>query len=96
MKASGNGRPEQCAANLLKIIRGEIPFDRLKGIEAAIIDNPMQQASTSLEADAEWVIKTYEPRVDINEINVKALLETGSAEPQHRIVADIIVKKEEV
>lgn len=96
MRAIGNGRPEQCTANLLKITRGEVPFDRLKGVNSSIVDNPTQQASISLEADAEWVIETYEPRVNINEISVSALLETGSVEPAHSINADILVKKEGV
>jgi len=96
MRASGNCRPEQCAANLLKLTRGEVPFDRLKGIGSSVIDNPTQEASISLEADAEWVIETYEPRVNINQINVRALLEAGSVEPAHMIDADIIVKKEGV
>ena len=40
MRASGNGRPEQCAANLLKITRGEVPYDRLKGLGTSAIDGP--------------------------------------------------------
>ena len=36
MLASNNGDPRQCAANLLKLTRGENPYDRIKGIDAAI------------------------------------------------------------
>ena len=28
MRASGNGSPEVCAANLLRIVRGEVAYDR--------------------------------------------------------------------
>ena len=31
MKASGNGAPEICVQNLLKTIRGEVPYERIKG-----------------------------------------------------------------
>ena len=30
MKASGNGAPEICVQNLLKTIRGEVPYERIK------------------------------------------------------------------
>lgn len=40
MLASNNGDPRQCAANLLKLTRGENPYDRIKGIDAAITDAP--------------------------------------------------------
>ena len=32
MKASGNGAPEICVQNLLKTIRGEVPYERIKGL----------------------------------------------------------------
>ena len=63
MKAQGNGRPETCAFNLLRIIRGEIPFDRVRGRNGALIDNP--SVSDEAQADANWVLSTYEPRVEI-------------------------------
>ena len=43
MKAYGNGAPEQCAANLLATARGEVPFDRVRGIDAANIDAPVSR-----------------------------------------------------
>lgn len=62
MKANGNGRPEVCASNLLKITRGEVAYDRIRGRDGAIIDQP--NATDEAAADAEWVLETYEPRVD--------------------------------
>ena len=33
MKASGNGTPQTCVQNLLKTTRGEVPYERIKGID---------------------------------------------------------------
>lgn len=73
MKASGNSAPELCALNLLRTVRGEVPFDRLKGIDAKNIDRPMGLATPDIEADAIWLISTYEPRVNAEEIAIQAL-----------------------
>lgn len=67
MKAHGNGRPETCASNLLRIVRGEIPFDRVRGRDSALVDQP--NVTDEAIADAEWVLETYEPRVEIESIN---------------------------
>lgn len=66
MKAHGNGNLETCAFNLLRIVRGEIPYDRVRGRDGALIDQP--NATDEAMADAEWVLRTYEPRVDVEEI----------------------------
>lgn len=73
MKASGNSAPELCALNLLRTVRGEVPFDRLKGIDAKNIDRPMGLATPDIEADAIWLISTYEPRVNPDEVALQAL-----------------------
>ena len=31
MRASGNGSPDVCAANLLLTFRNEVPYERIKG-----------------------------------------------------------------
>lgn len=69
MLASNNGDPRQCAANLLKLTRGENPYDRIKGIDAAITDAPSASARYDAIAEAEWVLDTYEPRVEVEGIN---------------------------
>ena len=38
MKASGNGTPQTCVQNLLKTTRGEVPYERIKGIDRSLID----------------------------------------------------------
>jgi len=66
MKAHGNGNPEVCASNLLRIVRGEVPFDRVRGRDGALVDQP--NATEEAIADAEWLLETYEPRVNIESI----------------------------
>lgn len=62
MKASGNGDPGTCAENLLRIVRGEIPFDRVRGRDGSLVDQPF--SSDEALDDAEWVLDQYEPRVE--------------------------------
>ncbi|MCM1150269.1 MAG: early E1A protein [Butyricicoccus sp.] len=68
MKAHGNGKPETCASNLLRIVRGEVPYDRVRGRDGALIDQP--NATDEAVADAEWVLETFEPRVTVNDIQI--------------------------
>lgn len=63
MKANGNGTPETCASNLLRIVRGEVPYDRVRGRDASLIDQP--NATKKALADARWLLEKYEPRVEI-------------------------------
>ena len=73
MKASGNGEPMQCVANLLRITRGECPYDRIKGIDPTLIDQPTEIVAPLMQAEAKWLIKTYEPRVNADDININAI-----------------------
>lgn len=66
MKASGNGSPEVCAANLLRIVRGEVAYDRVRGVDGTLIDKP--NTTDEAVADAEWVLETFEPRVEPDSI----------------------------
>lgn len=70
MKASGNGTPDVCTGNLLKTFRGEIPYERVKGLDPRLIDRPLSAAEAEIQQDAEWLIETYEPRVSVNGIHV--------------------------
>lgn len=69
MKAQGNSLPEVCASNLLRLSRGEIPFDRLRGRNTALIDRP--NATAEAEQDIEWLLENYEPRVNAAEIAMR-------------------------
>lgn len=70
MKAHGNGTPETCASNLLRIVRGEVPFDRVRGRDGSLVDQP--NATEEATADAEWLLETYEPRVTVEEAETVA------------------------
>ena len=70
MKAHGNGTPETCASNLLRIVRGEVPYDRVRGRDGALIDQP--NATDEAAADIEWLMENYEPRVTVESVEENA------------------------
>lgn len=70
MKSIGNSQPNECANNLLRMVRGEVPFERIKGLDRRLVDKPLPSASAELEEDAAWLIGTYEPRVQFNGITI--------------------------
>ena len=70
MRAKGNGTPAVCSDNLLRIHRGEVPFERVKGLNPRTIDRPLIEAEAELQQDADWLISTYEPRVTVERIRV--------------------------
>lgn len=70
MKPQGNGVPKVCAENLLKITRGEVPYERIKGLDPRLIDRPHSVAGAEAQHDAEWLLETYEPRVRVNSISI--------------------------
>ena len=67
MLAHGNGEVQRCVLNLLRTIRGEVPYVRTKGIDRALIDIPSTE-SWRLNVDAEWVVDSYEPRATLDEV----------------------------
>ena len=71
MRATGNGSADVCVSNLLRTARGEVPFERVKGLDPRVIDRPISEAQGSIRQDAEWLISTYEPRVTVNSINIE-------------------------
>ncbi len=73
MLSSGNGKPMQCVANLVRITRGECVYDRVKGIDPTLIDRPISIVKPLLQEDIRWLIKTYEPRVNMQDIDLDAL-----------------------
>ena len=73
MKASGNGTPQMCVQNLLKTTRGEVPYERIKGIDRSLIDQPSETAAPELAAEVEFVVETYEPRVKLTDVELVAL-----------------------
>ena len=59
-----------CAQNLLATVRGEVPYDRLRGRNARFVDKPVRDAEDEAARDAEWVLKTYEPRIDLDGVDI--------------------------
>ena len=70
MRAKGNGTPQVCVNNLLRLFRGEVPYERVKGLDPRIIDRPVVTADSELRQDADWLVDTYEPRAQITSIIV--------------------------
>lgn len=73
MIANGNGKTQRCVQNLLRMFRGECPYERVKGLDPRMIDKPLTTVEPEIRQDAEWLIETYEPRVNtINSISISA------------------------
>ena len=91
MRASGNGNPAVCAGNLLKLFRGEVPYERVKGLDPRLIDSPASSAAEDLLQDAEWLLETYEPRVTADNISV---IPSDAAAGGFTVTADISEKED--
>lgn len=89
MRATGNGAPQVCVNNLLRIFRGEVPYERVKGLDPRIIDRPISAADTQLHQDADWLVDTYEPRAGIKTITVE---QSDTANVGFSVTADIVEK----
>lgn len=68
MLAHGNSDPRVCAMNLLMTVRGTVPYVRFKGL-GRIVDRPMTERYQA-QAEAQEVIRNYEPRVRPTEAQV--------------------------
>lgn len=86
MKASGNGDVTTCAANLLRLFRGEVPYERIKGLDPRMIDRPTATVTPEIQQDAWWLLETYEPRAEVE--SVTATL-NGEAEGALIITANL-------
>ena len=71
MKSNGNGLPQQCVANLLNIWQYEVSYARLKGMDPSLVDMPKDEAEVAAKNHATWLIENYEPRVTVNDIDIK-------------------------
>ena len=70
MLSKGNGDVPVCVNNLLRIVRNEVPYDRLRGLSSDPYDKPTDEAADELEQDALWCIETYEPRAEVEGVTV--------------------------
>lgn len=69
MLSKNNSSPEICARNLLKITRGEVPYERSKGISLST-DKSATVAAPSAALDAEIVLSEYEPRINVESVDI--------------------------
>ena len=72
MLSKGNSAVQRTVLNLLRTIRGECPMVRTKGIDRTIIDSPASE-SYRLKQDADLVITKFEPRANLDSVNVDDL-----------------------
>lgn len=91
MRAKGNGAPQVCANNLLRLFRGEVPYERVKGLDPRTVDLPVLSATPKLRQDADWLIDTYEPRAQIRSLSVE---QTDTSDGGFTVTADIEEKGE--
>ena len=70
MRARGNGDAVVCANNLLRLTRGEVPYERIKGLDPRLVDRPESEVELEIQQDAEWLINTYEPRATTKGITI--------------------------
>ena len=75
MRATGNGKPEVCAMNLCRIIRGEVAYVRTKGLSGQYIDQPSIEISPVATADARRQLQIFEPRINVESYDVLAAME---------------------
>lgn len=68
MRAKGNGDVRVCVSNLMRTFRGEVPYERVKGIDPRMIDRPTSIVDPIIQEDVSWLIETYEPRADVESI----------------------------
>lgn len=71
MRASGNGAPQVCVNNLLRTFRGEVPYERVKGLDPRMIDRPILASDAQLRQDADWLVENYEPRAQVKKITAE-------------------------
>lgn len=91
MLSKNNSNPAVCVNNLIQIARGEVPYDRVRGISFAQLDVPIAQATDEIVEDAEWMLDTYEPRAEIDSIEVTP---TDAPNGHFAIIANINTTKE--
>ena len=79
MKSSGNGNVAQCVANLIATYQGEVPYQRLKGMDPSLIDENIITSEPKIKNHATWLIENFEERATVNDINV-SINESGTVQ----------------
>lgn len=71
MRGSGNDDEAVCVANILNCKRGEVPYERMKGIDPLIFDKTLDDGELEFIEDAQWNVETYEQRVDFDNVQIE-------------------------
>ena len=71
MRSHGNGNVALCAANLVKTVRGTVPYERYKGLAPTIIDLPVTDYPR-VQAAVERLLSIYEPRIESLDVTLSA------------------------
>lgn len=71
MLSKGNGNAEVTSQNLVKTIRGEVPFDRIRGIDISYTDRPAAEIRNEVINDVFETLEDYEPRADVKNIDLQ-------------------------
>lgn len=72
MLSQGNSNAEITARNLMKTYRGEVPYDRIRGVDGSFTDKPISQVIDDIDNDVRETIEEYEPRADVVDVNISA------------------------
>lgn len=82
-------RTLQNARNLLMLCKGEVPYDRMRGIHPGLFDMNLAQAESVITQEVVRVL-AWEPDVRVS--GVRILPETDGKDGRFIIEADVIVK----
>lgn len=85
MLKKGNGTAAQCVNNLMRLTRGDVHLDQLRGLRADLIDMPATTATPFMAASARWIIDNYEPRVAFDTLNLTAGDTEGNFKAETRL-----------
>ena len=90
----GNSEPSRCVYNILRTYRGEVPYERTKGLDPRHYSRPSMTETPELFEDVKWNIRTYEPRVILDRINMVEALSKALEGDYEGIVRLISVEQE--
>ena len=78
MKGTGNSEVKTCIENILATFKSEVPYARNMGIRHETLDLPADEIEQQLIEDGELAIDEYEPRVDVDDIEMDTFNENGT------------------
>jgi phage baseplate assembly protein W len=85
--ARGDQRIVQNVWNLINTWQYEVGYNRIKGMNPAILDKPAPVASTLYIAEVFRVVGQYEPRAKVQEVRFIGVDNEGNM--QHEVVIEV-------